>query len=163
MSDSQARRVLYVLADGQWHTTAEIHRRAGTMRLNSRISDLRNQGQNIECEHIAGRKNGANAYRYRWVNYDTSLLPRPPEHKGPEAKVPRDEAHRYRIYVVPRFGNQTLLDTAADAHELGEKIVEYGEADQLAGCCLGILDSHGEEPTSKKKGTWLLNPHEARW
>lgn len=163
MRDSQAGRILYVLADGQFHTTSEIHRRAGSSRLNSRISDLRKQGKLIECEHIPHRKNGANAYRYRWLNPDHSLLPTPADHKPPEQKVPRDAAHRYRIYVVPRFGEQTLLDTAADAHELGEKLILHGEAGLLQGCCLGLLDSHGEEPTAKKKGEWLINPHEARW
>lgn len=47
---SQCDRVLEVLSDGQWHTIAEIHERAGTMRLNSRISELRQRRDLvIEC------------------------------------------------------------------------------------------------------------------
>jgi hypothetical protein len=47
---SQCDRVLVVLRDGGWHDIAEIHRRAGTMRLNSRISDLRARGHLIDCK-----------------------------------------------------------------------------------------------------------------
>lgn len=49
MTASQCDRVLAVLRDGDWHDINEIHRRAGTMRLNSRISDLRARGHLIEC------------------------------------------------------------------------------------------------------------------
>ena len=44
---SQCARVLAVLKDGQPKTIQEIHARAGTMRLNSRMSDLRKQGYDI--------------------------------------------------------------------------------------------------------------------
>jgi hypothetical protein len=47
---SQCDRVLAVLRDGDWHDINEIHRRAGTMRLNSRISDLRARGHLIDCK-----------------------------------------------------------------------------------------------------------------
>ena len=56
---SQCDRVLAVLNDGQWHRMEEIHQRAGFMRLNSRISDLRDRGHIIECDK-SGR-----IYRYR--------------------------------------------------------------------------------------------------
>jgi hypothetical protein len=56
---SQCDRVLAVLRDGDWHDINEIHRRAGTMRLNSRISDLRARGHLIDC-----KPNGAKT-RYR--------------------------------------------------------------------------------------------------
>jgi hypothetical protein len=46
---SQCSRVLEVLRDHRIHTMEEIHQRAGTMRLNSRISDLRKMGYNIAC------------------------------------------------------------------------------------------------------------------
>jgi hypothetical protein len=45
---SQCSRVLQVLRDHKPHSIEEIHQRAGTMRLNSRISDLRNMGYFIE-------------------------------------------------------------------------------------------------------------------
>jgi len=41
---SQCDRVLAVLRDGRKHTIEEIHERAGTMRLNSRVADLRRKG-----------------------------------------------------------------------------------------------------------------------
>lgn len=51
---SQAKRVLLVLQDGRPHTIEEIHERAGTMRLNSRVAELRGHGHNIVCSRAAG-------------------------------------------------------------------------------------------------------------
>lgn len=52
---SQCDRVLEVLADGRWHGIREIHDRAGTMRLNSRVAELRRRrGLQIECSRIDG-------------------------------------------------------------------------------------------------------------
>lgn len=59
---SQCDRVLAVLADGQPHSYREIHERAGFMRLNSRIAELRARGHNIECVKAGGD------YRYRIVS-----------------------------------------------------------------------------------------------
>lgn len=65
---SQSSRVAQVLLDGNWHTASEIHRRCGTMRLNSRIAELRKRRSwEIVCEHIKGESSGPNAYRYRLV------------------------------------------------------------------------------------------------
>lgn len=46
---SQCDRVLVVLADGLPHDIQEIHDRAGTMRLNSRVAELRTRGHEIVC------------------------------------------------------------------------------------------------------------------
>lgn len=51
---SQLSRILDVLNDGKPHSVAEIHRRAGTSRLNSRISDLRKDGYVIRCGTVKG-------------------------------------------------------------------------------------------------------------
>lgn len=67
---SQESKVEAVLADGLWHTAEDLHKRCGFMRLNSRISALRDpkgRGLMIECERIAGVPNGAGAYRYRLI------------------------------------------------------------------------------------------------
>lgn len=65
---SQGTRVAQLLSDGRWYTASEIHRRCGTMRLNSRIAELRKtRNWDIVCEHIAGEKMGPNAFRYRLV------------------------------------------------------------------------------------------------
>ena len=56
------------LADGEWHTTANIHQHCGFSRLNSRISELRKRrGMAIECRHIDGASRGAEAYEYRLI------------------------------------------------------------------------------------------------
>lgn len=49
---SQTARILEVLRDGRHHSVAEIHRRAGTSRLNSRVADLRAKGYDIRCTTI---------------------------------------------------------------------------------------------------------------
>jgi Helix-turn-helix domain len=51
---SQCSRVLNVLRDHKPHSIQEIHERAGTMRLNSRISDLRKFGFNIAYYRLNG-------------------------------------------------------------------------------------------------------------
>ena len=63
--ESQSSRIRGVLLDGEWHTTDQIHRRAGFSRLNSRIAELRKRGDTIECRHIEGAGSGPEAYEYR--------------------------------------------------------------------------------------------------
>lgn len=61
--DSQNARVLAVLSDGLPHSCAEIHRRAGFSRLNSRVAELRSKlGLQIVCEHVGGT--GPEAFEY---------------------------------------------------------------------------------------------------
>lgn len=66
---SQNKRILDVLADRGLHTVTEIHQRAGTSRLNSRVSELRHQlrpkGFDIECVRTGGT--GPDSYAYRLV------------------------------------------------------------------------------------------------
>ncbi len=66
MTLSQSARVIQFLSDGYWHTVPHIQQACGTMRLNSRISELRKRGYVIECERVAGEV-GAAAYRYRML------------------------------------------------------------------------------------------------
>ena len=62
---SQGARILDALADGQWHSTAEIHRKAGFSRLNSRISELLKKGYTVA--HRGGGAGAANHY-YKLVS-----------------------------------------------------------------------------------------------
>jgi hypothetical protein len=65
---TQCDLIAHVLRDGGWHTTAEIHRRCGFSRLNSRIAELRRRrGMRIECRHVDGQHTGPNAFEYRLV------------------------------------------------------------------------------------------------
>lgn len=156
-------RVLRVLADGAWHTTSEIRRRTGVHNVATVISGLRKtKGASITGNHIPKRK-GPRAYRYQWTNIPPAV--RLAVTDGPQEvvyEVPRTRETRYRIYVVPRFGEQVLMDTAATRAEVGEKIIDMGENGELDGCCLGILDSRGI-PKELFPGKWILNPHEGRW
>lgn len=64
---SQTNRVLDVLKDGLLHPVPEIHERAGTMRLNSRVAELRKRGHNIICVRQPGQT-GAAAYAYQLLD-----------------------------------------------------------------------------------------------
>lgn len=70
---SQCDLIAAVLVDGRWHTTAELHRRCGFSRLNSRIAELRDPrkrwGMIIDSRRIQGVRNGSDAYEYRFVGY----------------------------------------------------------------------------------------------
>jgi hypothetical protein len=68
---SQCGRVLALLADGRRHTVPEIHERCGTMRLNSRVAELRTRGYDIECVRVPGK--GAASYAYQLVPAETLL------------------------------------------------------------------------------------------
>lgn len=61
---SQLSRILDVLQDGKPHSVAEIHMRAGTSRLNSRVSDLRREGHVIRCGTVKGKTN-SERYTYQ--------------------------------------------------------------------------------------------------
>ena len=69
---SQCERILAVLADGKLHTTAEIHERAGSSRLNSRIAELRKRGWDIHYEFVGGVGPSAHAYRLICAEADSS-------------------------------------------------------------------------------------------
>ena len=156
---TEAERVLHVLADGAWHTTTEIRRRAAIHTVGERVKKLRVTGAKIDSERIPR----SHHFRYQWRNIPANL--RLAVEDGPQpmvGEVPRTQATRFRIYVVPRFGEQLLMDTAATEEEVGRKIVALGNQGQLDGCCLGLLDTRG---IAKEvfPGKWLLNPHEGRW
>jgi hypothetical protein len=73
-AESQCSRVLAVLADGRSHTVAEIHSRAGFMRMNSRVAELRSRGYDIRCSHIEGAGRGPEAYAYTLVSTPSEVL-----------------------------------------------------------------------------------------
>ena len=64
---SQSARILDVLSDGRHHSVAEIHRRAGTSRLNSRVAELRSKGYEIECSTIQATQH-TERYLYRLLS-----------------------------------------------------------------------------------------------
>lgn len=156
---SQNSRILRALADGRWRTVAEIHRRAGTSRLNSRVSELRKYGYVIEHETLKGRI-GALGHRYRLLN------PPPPSEMAaivgeplvkttvPRDAVPRDKGHRYRIYRMV-YDELDLVGTAQSAEDIGYVLISLGNEGAFEHSCMGLLDTFGAEGTP---GQWLLNP-----
>lgn len=155
--NSHNARVLHALASGKWVTSAEIERRAGSVRLPSRISELRKRGFQIDHRVVPGAK-GKLAHKYKLVN-----PPPKSEIEGlftvaltgiDRGSVPRDKAHRFRIYRMV-FDEIDLVATAEDAASLGEAIISLGESDVFSHSCIGILDTKGSAGT---KGTWIINP-----
>lgn len=110
---SQCDQILAVLRDREWHTTAEIHRRCGFSRLNSRISDLRKRGHVIDSDRIEGVPIGPDAYKYLLVATSEEVardcadsLP------GPASDATSSDAVDEPI-VDPAFGEQLSLGEAA--------------------------------------------------
>lgn len=160
--NSQNARILRALADRRWHTVASIHRRAGTSRLNSRISELRKYGYEIEHETIAG-KSGALGHRYRLLNppspdeLATIIDPFLTDRGLVREEIPRDQTHRYRIYRMV-YEELELLATATTPADVGEAIIELGKEGLFAQSCVGLLDTRG---TDEIKGQWIVNPFDS--
>jgi len=157
---SQNARILRALSGGTWVTVAEIHRRAGTCRLNSRVSELRKYGYVIEHETVPG-KTGALGHRYRLLNppsaTELEIISGPSGYASPglpRGDVPRDPAHRFRVYRT-RYDELDLVATASTPEEVGAAIVKLGREGEFAGSCLGLLDTHGTDET---KGSWVVHP-----
>lgn len=158
--NSQNARILAVLQDGKPKTVPTIHRRAGTMRLNSRVAELRSYGYDIRCERLPHRK-GASAYRYTWIG--APGLPEPDEDEftlSPDDWAPRTPAERYRLYRVSADALLELVATVGSPEAVGLALITLGEEGEFpAGTCVGILDTHG---TPDQNGTWVLNPFNPR-
>jgi hypothetical protein len=155
---SQNARILRALSKGTWVTVAEIHRRAGTSRLNSRVSELRKYGYEIEHETVPG-KVGSLGHRYRLLNppspTELARIIDPIEFPGlPRDEVPRNKDHRFRIYRQ-LYDEIDLVATATTAEDVGVAIITLGAEGVFSHSCVGILDSHG---TDKKPGSWVINP-----
>jgi len=162
---SQNARVLAVLWDGKRHSVPEIHRRAGTMRLNSRISELRGHGCEIKMTRNPKRK-GAASYGYTLLSTPPTL--EPPAEQAEWARmladaeqrrhsIPRDAEHRFRLYGVRDGDVLDILGSAATPADLGVLLVELGKRGNLNGTCIGVLDTYGKDT---RAGTWIVNPYE---
>lgn len=162
---SQNARILGSLANGRWHTTARIHREAGTSRLNSRISELRNYGYVIEHEKVPG-KTGPRGHRYRLLGVpDGTPLPqarmvleRLAERRADQV-TPRTPDKRFRLYRLCDDDSLDLVGTCAEPEEIGWEIIRLSAEGEWGRCSFGLLDTHGRDGNP---GTWILNPWDAR-
>lgn len=167
-ADSQNGRILNVLRDGEWHSAAEIMLLANSGRLNSRISELRRRYGYV-IEHrigIAQHRDGAHQYRLGLgaspaLPEFPSLVTRTPRVTLDRDSIPRDDAHRYRIYVLDENENLLLVGSAPTPTWLGVKLIELAETGQIERACVGILDSHGIDKKTAT-GRWLINPFNAK-
>ena len=161
---SQSSRILDALKDGKWTSINEIHRRAGTSRLNSRVSDLRKQGFKIEHREVKGKPRASLRHQYRLVDRP-AILPDPGTAKDrwtlDRDKTPRDVKRRYRIYIVNERNKLLLMATAPTEEKVGVEICRLGRSGQISRACVGVLDSHGIE-NEIEQGNWIVNPFDAK-
>ena len=164
---SQNSRVLAALwpPGSDARTIGQIHQQAGTMRLNSRVSELRGHGCDIR--HTSRRYRGHTVHSYQLLAAPAGWAPPAEVAEWDAAReqaqrnrdsAPRDAAHAYRIYGVRTGGVLDLLATASDYATLGATLVALGRAGKLKGVCVGVLETHGET----EKGTWIVSPWEGR-
>ena len=157
--NSQNARILRVLSDGKWKTSAALQRKAGMSRLNSRISELRKHGYEIEHEKSSG-KSGPLGHRYRLLNPPSqaelaTLIDLEPEVEGlVRDDIPRTPEHRFRIYRMV-YDKLDLVATASTPEFVGVALVTLGREGEFDHSCAGVLDTHG---TDEVQGSWVLNP-----
>lgn len=148
---SQNERILDCLRDGKFWTTAGIHRRAGTSRLNSRISELRSRGYNIEHRRVHGVTE-PRSHQYRWADapgLPPAVLPEIAE----AAKIPRTPQTRYRIYTRV-YDDLRCIAACADPESLGVALLTLAAEGEFEGKLLGVMDA----PTEGVSGEWLIKP-----
>jgi hypothetical protein len=162
---TQGQRILTVLADGHWHSSAAIHRRAGSMVLHSRIASLREKGYRIEHRTVPG-KTGAHGHAYRWT--DAPPLPPAvavfqPDMPAPvdtDTVWPRTLEYRYRLYGRDAFDNGlSVVAACATPEAVGVALVTLGREKQFRDKAFGLMDvcPNGERCES---GAWLVLPWE---
>lgn len=173
---SQSARVLAVLKDGKPHSVPEIHKIAGTMRLNSRVADLRKRGHVIVCERVKGLK-GAAAYHYTWLGERESLVQVLILEKTEADRLresgqlqldtdtiaPRTEGERYRIFRVKDGGEPEIVATSSTEEGIGIAICRLGAEGEFLDYCVGVMDAldHKDEK-DEWVGKWLVLPWQAK-
>lgn len=156
--NSQNARVLRVLADGKWKSSAAITRKSGATRLNSRLAELRAHGFQIEHRPVPG-KTGPLAHKFRMLNPPSlaelaTVIDIEEEDLLARDEVPRTPAHRYRVYRMA-YDKLGLMATATTSADVGDALIALGAEGDFGGYCVGILDTHGSDET---QGTWVVNP-----
>lgn len=165
---SQNARILQALAGGTWQTVEAIHSKAGTCRLNSRISELRKHGYTIEHDTVPG-KTGARGHRYRLLGGpgETLLLDVRSEieeivEDTPDFEdAPRTPVHRFRIYRLYDDNSREIVCTTPTAAGVGTAICELGREGEFTRCSVGVFDCAGPDG-DYSRGVWLVNPWDAR-
>lgn len=180
---SQSARVLAVLKDGKPHSVPEIHQKAGTMRLNSRVADLRKKGHMIVCERVKGKR-GAEAYVYTLVEsalrtksgkiltdadiqeladeaekgYDVSSLTDRQMRLDTDTIAPRIEGERLRIFRVKDGGEPEIVATAKTMDDVVACLCRLHREGEFDGYWIGVQDALGRKEKGKWIGKWLVLP-----
>lgn len=116
MTASQCDRVFEVLKDHRPHSIEEIHERAGTMRLNSRIADLRKRGHNIVCTrertHFDEKRRPQHTYFY--------VLVRPLDsEQEPNGAAPGVASPRLPVDAAPALSGTAVSSCSGSSGSAG--------------------------------------------
>ena len=151
-------RLLAVLADGRWHSTSALHRRAGNMIVHSRISELRKRGYRIDHQHVPG-KVGAVAHRYRWLDAPGVTEPAEPKPLFDwDDLAPRRPAERYRVYRKRAGTDLELVATCGSPEAVGVTLCTLANEGEWDRANVGVLDIEGGKGNGT--GHWLVSPFE---
>lgn len=166
--------IVNALADRRWHSLAELRRILPNAAINSRISELRKEYDlKIERRILTGKPR-----RELAVQYQLSNPPRPLPKSDPVTPlveqgvvllsemrtildrdaVPRDRAHRHRIYRLVRNEPELVFAVSTPA-KVGTKLYEMGLKEEFAQSCVGWLDTYA---LPKGDGKWVINPWDAQ-
>lgn len=158
MNESQSARVLAVLKDGKPHSVPEIHQKAGTMRLNSRIADLRKKGHVIVCERVKGKR-GAEAYYYQLVGEGTEAVVTFGQMRlATDDIAPRTENERFRIFRVKDGGDPEILSTAKSLEATISAISRLSCEGEFEGYAIGVQDARAKKRKGAYVGEWIGIP-----
>lgn len=155
--------ILNALADSKWHSLNELRRVVGPAAINSRIAELRTKYEfTIERRIERGKGRRDKAVQYRLLNPPKKLpdtevfvaVPSPTRTIIDPDSVPRDKAHRHRIYRVVR-NKRELVGWAPTKAKAGELIYALGLSGEFAGSSFGWLDTRG---LPKGNGEWVIQP-----
>lgn len=161
--NSQSARVLEILKDGKPHSVPEIHQKAGTMRLNSRIADLRKQGHTIVCERVKGKK-GAAAYQYQLLTSGGEILRKQGQLTlNTDDVAPRVASERYRIFRVKDGGDPEIVATVRSLSALGGALYKLGLEGEFDDYVVGLQDAMDHRDKDKKwVGKWFVLPWQTK-
>jgi hypothetical protein len=121
------------------------------MRLNSRVSELRKRGHDIECERRKGT--GPRAFFYRWLNVTDDYRARETPPTMADPGIPNTPATRMRIYTRVG-GDLRCIAACATPEAMGVALATLAAEGEFDGKLVGVMDRPGDD----EPGHWLFRP-----
>lgn len=127
---TQCDRVLEVLDDGLWHSIHEIHDRAGSMRLNSRVSELRaRRGLDIQQRQQRDPRTGERVYGYQLLGPKVSAeTPRAEAAAAGRVEPAWSDVQRWLHEESPASAAEQAFSVVADGDLEAAVQLSFGDA-----------------------------------